>query len=370
MNKLFASLLILVCLASIASPQSRRRHKTRKLIKRTASVRPSKKPEVSRSIVGLDFQYVTPDRNGGVWITGSAWLLRGLIVNDRNGQTKAITIPGVRTVSEPLFVTADIGWMTDFRSLYRTLDGGNSWKKVEIADGAEVQSVYFSDVQNGWAGGWDGDIYHTTDAGQTWQKQKTGVDYQIQQIFFVDDRHGWATAFICYADLRRMAALIKTSDGGETWEILSSVEADSPRAVTSLVFVSANEGWGIDSWQYNIVHTVDGGKTWEIQQRRDEHGWSSLFFINDREGWAVGDDGILHTSDGGETWSYQMHYHTGENYVDAIAFADSKHGWAIGRDSIIRTTDGGITWKEIPDDWKRQIPNFQVLLKLSQGSQK
>src|SRR6266480_2428100 len=132
MSRVFASLLVSVCIASLVSPQARRRHKTGKITKRTMSARPSKKPTVSRSVVGLNFQYVTPDRNGGVWITGSAWLFRGLIVNDRNGQTKAITIPGVRTLSEPHFVTPDIGWMTDFRSLYRTLDGGNSWQRVEI----------------------------------------------------------------------------------------------------------------------------------------------------------------------------------------------------------------------------------------------
>jgi photosystem II stability/assembly factor-like uncharacterized protein len=287
-------------------------------------------------------------------------------VNERHSQTRAITIPGVWTVSEPHFVTADIGWMTDFRGLYRTLDGGNSWQKVVIADGAEVRSVYFSDVRNGWAGGWDGVIYHTTDAGQTWRKQQTSLDYQIQQIFFVDALRGWATAFICYPDLRRMAALMRTSDGGDKWEILLNVEADSPRAVTSLVFVSANEGWGIDSWQYNIVHTVDGGKTWKIQQRRMDHGWNSLSFINDREGWAIGGDGIAHTSDGGETWDYQLDYKPGEeNYLEGIAFTDNKHGWAIGMNGALRTTDGGTTWRPMPADWKQTIPNFQMLLKES-----
>jgi photosystem II stability/assembly factor-like uncharacterized protein len=366
MSKLFVSLLILVCIANLGLPQSRRLHKTGKLTKRTTSARPRKNNLDSKSIVGLGFSYVTPDRNGGVWITGTAWSLRGLIVNDRHSQTRAITIPGVWTVSEPHFVTADIGWMTDFRGLYRTLDGGNSWQKVVIADGAEVRSVYFSDVRNGWAGGWDGVIYHTTDAGQTWRKQQTSLDYQIQQIFFVDALRGWATAFICYPDLRRMAALMRTSDGGDKWEILLNVEADSPRAVTSLVFVSANEGWGIDSWQYNIVHTVDGGKTWKIQQRRMDHGWNSLSFINDREGWAIGGDGIAHTSDGGETWDYQLDYKPGEeNYLEGIAFTDNKHGWAIGMNGALRTTDGGTTWRPMPADWKQTIPNFQMLLKES-----
>jgi photosystem II stability/assembly factor-like uncharacterized protein len=73
-----------------------------------------------------------------------------------------LTIPRVKTVSEPHFVSADVGWMTDALSLYRTLDGGNSWQRVEIPQQPDIRTVYFSDIQNGWAGGWDGQIYHTT----------------------------------------------------------------------------------------------------------------------------------------------------------------------------------------------------------------
>lgn len=95
MIRLFGSLLVLVCIAGLASPQApRRRHQIAKLTKRTMSARASKRPTVSRSIVGLEFRFVTPDHNGGVWITGSAWLFRGLMVNDRSGRTKPITIPG------------------------------------------------------------------------------------------------------------------------------------------------------------------------------------------------------------------------------------------------------------------------------------
>src|SRR5205823_5349016 len=164
--KIFAALLLaLICIPNLASPQSRPRHKTGKLRKNSKRVQPSKKSTISRSTVGLNFRFVTPDRKSGVWIAGSAWLLRGLMVNDRDDQTNAITIPGVQSVSEVHFVTPDVGWMTDLRSLYRTLDGGNSWQKVEIRDKADVHTVYFSDIQNGWVGGWKGEIYHTTNAG-------------------------------------------------------------------------------------------------------------------------------------------------------------------------------------------------------------
>jgi photosystem II stability/assembly factor-like uncharacterized protein len=88
---------------------------------------------------------------------------------------------------------------------------------------------------------------------------------------------------------------------------------------------------------------------------------NSLFFINDREGWASG-DGILHTSGGGETWEYQRIRTQGDNYLDEITFTDRKHGWTIGTDGALRTTDGGETWQPMPDDWKAMIPSFKELL--------
>jgi photosystem II stability/assembly factor-like uncharacterized protein len=362
MNRL-VSIVILICIVGLAFPQARRRQKRGKDTKAAPSSKAKRTAAASRSTVGLDFRFVTPDRNGGVWIGGTAWLFRGLMVNDHEGRVKAITVPEVKDVSDLRFVTPDIGWMTDSRSLYRTLDAGNSWQRVEIPRQRGIRTLFFSDIQNGWAGGWTGQVYHTTDAGQTWNEQRTGLDYQIQELRFVDPLHGWAVGFICYADLKRMAALLKTSDGGATWQILSNEDADSRRGVHSVVFLNEHEGWALDNWQYNIVHTVDGGKTWTMQQRREEHGWNSLFFINNREGWAAGDDGIVHTSDGGETWESQLDYKPGEDYLDAIAFADSKHGWAIGMNGALRTTDGGATWRSMPDNWKDSIPSFQMLLK-------
>lgn len=357
MNNLVIALLILVCITGLALPQNRR-------CKPSKAVNPQRRTQavVSTSTVGVDLHYLTPDHDGGVWITGSAWQLGGLMLRDHSTYIQAMTVPGLREVSKPQFLTPAIGWMISVRSLYWTDDGGRSWKIVEIPGQPDVRSFYFHDIQNGWVGGWNGEIYHTADAGKTWSKQETRRNHQIQQIFFVDLFHGWASSFTCCPNLRRMTALLRTGDGGETWEVLSDEEADSRMAVHSLFFVSASEGWAIDGWQYDIVHTMDAGRTWEIQQPRKNSGWNSLFFINDHEGWAAGGDGILHTSDGGQSWDIQLRRGP-EDHFEAIAFTDGKHGWAIGSNVAFRTIDGGITWSKIPDDWKKQIPDFQTLLR-------
>jgi photosystem II stability/assembly factor-like uncharacterized protein len=309
----------------------------------------------------LDLRFVTPDHDGGVWITGSAWLLRGLMVHDRNGQVDAVTISGVGNISKPLYITRNVGWMIDVRSLYKTQDGGLSWQRVQITNQPDIRTFHFIDVNNGWVAGWDGAIYRTVDAGQTWKKQETGLDYEFDEIFFIDSSHGWANGFKPNDNQLWDWALIRTNDGGDSWEIVSRDDSSSTRFVNSITFISVNEGWAIDG-QNNIVHTVDGGNTWKLQQPSEGHSWSSLFFINDCEGWASG-DGVLHTSDGGKTWNYQLDRKRGEDYLDAITFTDSKHGWVIGINTALRTTDGGAIWTRMADDWKEMIPTFQTLLK-------
>lgn len=314
------------------------------------------KPAKSASIVGLDFYSVTPDHAGGVWITGNAYLLRGLMVNDRRGQISAFTVPTVHAIDHPTFVSRDRGWMIDARSLFRTFDGGNEWQRVEIPDDPEIRALYFQDTNNGWVGGLKGDIYHTADAGQTWTKQKTRLNYEIHQLVFVDNLHGWAIGWAPFTRSPSKQALIRTNDGGEKWEIISNVDEDSPLVVRPVFFVNVNEGWAIDNWS-NIVHTTDGGKTWNIQSPHDGKSFHSLFFINDREGWVCG-DGILHTADGGETWEYQRLRRQGDPSLESITFTDRDHGWAVGMNGALRTTNGGKTWEVMPDSWKATIPSF------------
>ncbi|HRS51972.1 MAG TPA: YCF48-related protein [Candidatus Marinimicrobia bacterium] len=77
-----------------------------------------------------------------------------------------------------------------------------------------------------------------------------------------------------------------------------------------------------------------------------------IVFIDDQNGWAVGDSGtILHTVDGGDTWQQQAFpfeqlpgYENDEKDLYAVEFIDTVTGFIGSNNSIFKTTDGGETW--------------------------
>lgn len=126
----------------------------------------------------------------------------------------------------------------------------------------------------------------------------------------------------------------------------------------------------------NIVYSTDG-KTWTQANVPSQVLLTTVYFVDDREGWAAGHDTlILHTTDGGENWTIQ--------YEDPIPggdlpkpildiyFADKLHGWAIGAFALMLVTeDGGLNWKTVSTDAlgeqleavdSEAEPNFNALI--------
>ncbi len=75
---------------------------------------------------------------------------------------------------------------------------------------------------------------------------------------------------------------------------------------------------------------------------------TSVFFLDDKRGWAAGHDGtILTTADGGDTWQMQREERGKERVLLSIWFENPSHGLAVGQFGLaLETRDGGKTWQE------------------------
>jgi photosystem II stability/assembly factor-like uncharacterized protein len=106
---------------------------------------------------------------------------------------------------------------------------------------------------------------------------------------------------------------------------------------------------------YGVVILSDDGKTYRQAKAVPTRAvLTSVFFIDDKGGWAAGHDGtILATADGGETWQVMREEPGKERVLLSIWFENALHGIAIGQFGLmLETDDGGKTWRErkIVDD--------------------
>lgn len=267
------------------------------------------------------------------------------------------------------FVDAEHGWVVgEFGTILRTTDGGRSWKLldsgVEINSGGTLTEITFRQVKffdrlNGVVGGYtvlgtnDGAgeqlILRTTDGGETWQvtlrfRNLSGTRYL--DMFFLDATHGWF--FIDgYGTLR-------TLDGGFSWKKISNVPPPFstgggvqviPTGLSKLFFTSPAKGWGGLTAE-TVYSTTDSGKTWHQRYVSNLATTQDIFFLDDQTGWMIDDMGkIYRTSNGGINWNLQHRLNT---FLFRIRFVDQSTGFALGFGNIFKTVNGGISWTSLP----------------------
>jgi len=168
-------------------------------------------------------------------------------------------------------------------------------------------------------------------------------------------------------------------------DVLDTPATISPLASKALLQCIARAGSRLVAvgQRGHIVVSSDGGTTWKQSPVPVSSDLTAVHFVDEREGWATGHDGvILHSGDGGERWEVQM---TGRKANDLLVaaqerraaaepnsdsaraflgeaqrfrdqgpdkpfldvwFADRNNGYAVGAYNLLfRTTDGGRNWE-------------------------
>jgi hypothetical protein len=72
-----------------------------------------------------------------------------------------------------------------------------------------LRSVFFTDVNTGYAVGTAGKIIKTTDGGQTWVSQTSGTTQTLFSVYFINSTTGYASG--------NSGTILKTTDSGVTW---------------------------------------------------------------------------------------------------------------------------------------------------------
>lgn len=278
------------------------------------------------------------------------------------------------------------------------------WVKQKTGSLAWFRTVHFVDSQTGRIGGSKGTYLETNDGGKTWRSGIRFTSDTIKKIHFTDAKRGWA---LCERDIYNLRSndptyLMFTVDGGFSWE-KADLEDLKRRRLTNLVFAPGGFGlllgetgslYGLAddnvTWKKmippsvyliqdgafadnqkgaivggggSILFTEDAGVSWSpaALSRESRSLLNSVYFVNDRDGWAVGSSGIIfQTINGGKYWRLQE---SGTNVsLKDVYFTDNARGWAIGEEgTILRTLTGGNLWREVSSKSRNNLEDIQFV---------
>ncbi len=230
-------------------------------------------------------------------------LVTRILIDPRNSNTVLVGVLG-----DPFADSVD-------RGVYRTTDGGKTWKKTlyftphtgvsDMDATAKAPGVVYAGMwdyrRTGWSsnsGGENGGLYRSWDFGASWERVRaTGLPAGPT---------GRIGVAIAPSNPERVYALIESKQGilwrsddrGTTWQMVSSnTLIDERPFYYTHVFVdptNANHLWTLS---VHVAVSTDGGKTWRV----GAHG-----VHGDNHGMWLSSDAkrIIEANDGGPSFSY------------------------------------------------------------------
>lgn len=201
------------------------------------------------------------------------------VLEDRLLPIQPTAICGICTVGEDVIYGSGTQYPNRPAAIIKSTNGGEDWISIDMNGHADLLiDIYFTDPENGWVvGGKGGDEYEqlkpvvlrTNDGGNTWTNKLKGSGIQFPlgewgwKIQFLDDNLGFIST-----ENFNAAAILKTRDGGESWERIVVQDQQGNMNLEGIGFLDEYRGW-VGGWGGPFPRppgfssgTEDGGETW------------------------------------------------------------------------------------------------------------
>ncbi len=302
--------------------------------------------------------YFSPD-------AGASWRFMGL---GDAGQISKVLIDPRDSNTVFVAVLGNVWKPTATRGVFRTTDGGATWKKVLYVDDQTGASDLVMQPGNPmvllagmwqfrrfpWefvGGGPGSGMYKSSDGGTTWRKLERDMpEGPLGRIALaIAPTNGDHVYALIHA---KKGILYESKDLGEKWERLTDSRTINVRPwYFSVIAVSPADENKLYFGSFQLVTSIDGGKTFQTNNRKIHPDYHALWIDpKDPDRIIQGNDGgALVSTDGGKTWRpfenlplgqfYQVGVGTDTPYTICGGLQDN-NGWCGTSNSLTR---GGIT---------------------------
>lgn len=271
----------------------------------------------------------------GVWKTvdaGKTW--------EKAGLEKSRHVPRIRvhpTDYNTVYaaVLGDIYKPTKERGVYKSTDGGKTWKQVLFVNEQAGAVDLTFDPNNPrilyastWraqrtpyslsSGGEGSALWKSTDSGETWNEISKNEGFPTDTLGIIgvavspkNSERVWAIV-----ENKEKGGLYRSEDGGKKWTLVNSDRSLRQRAwYYTRVYADTQDEDVVYVLNVSYHKSTDGGKT--FKSFNAPHGDHHDLWISPEDGqrMIIGDDGGAQISyDGGETWSTYYNQPTAQYY--------------------------------------------------------
>lgn len=210
-------------------------------------------------------------------------------------------------------------------------DAGKQWRQASVPVSSDLNAVYFSSPEQGWAVGNDGVILHSSDAGVTWKKQLDGREIGALLV-------------------KHYASLASADAANEQWPLLVAegqrlAEEGADKPLLDVWFANDKVGYVVGVFNL-ILRTEDGGQSWTpFQDRTDNPQNFHLNAINSTGDalYIAGEQGLLLKWDTSQQRFTALSIPYQGSYFGVVGKPGEVVVYGL-RGNVLRSTDGGLSW--------------------------